>query len=98
MFNLLAGTGDVQSTVFTIVNLVCIIGSALLALFIIVVVLVQPGNSNGISALGGNADTFYNRGKGKTLESKLKTLTFICLGLMALFMLSFFIIQTVWKF
>jgi len=76
----------------------CVIATALLAIFIIVVVLIQPGNSNGISALGGSADTFYNRGKGQTLESKLKKLTFISLALMAIFMLAFFIIQTVWVF
>ena len=96
MFNLLAG--DVQSTLYTVVNLICVIGTALLSVFIIIVVLVQPGNSSGISALGGNADTFYNRGKGKTLESKLKVLTFISLAIMAVFMLSFFIIQKVWVF
>lgn len=89
---------DWQSFVYNAINLVCVVGSALLAIFIIVVVLVQPGNSNGISALGGNADTFYNRGKGQTLESKLKKLTFISLGVMALLMLGFFIVQTVWVF
>jgi len=98
MLNFLAATADWQSTVYTIANLVCVIGAALLAIFIIIVVLIQPGNSSGISALGGNADTFYNRGKGKTLESKLKKLTFISLALMAIFMLAFFIIQTVWVF
>ena len=87
-----------EYTLYTIANLVCVIGAALLAIFIIVVVLVQPGNSNGISALGGSADTFYNRGKGQTLESKLKKLTFISLGIMAALMLAFFLIQALWVF
>lgn len=98
MFTFLALNFDWKSVIKTTADYVCVIGSALLALFIIMVVLIQPGNSNGISALGGNAETFYNKGKGKTIESKLKTLTFISLGLMAIFMLAYFIIQTVWKF
>ena len=72
--------------------------AAVLAVFIIIVVLIQPGNSNGISALGGNAETFYNKGRGKTIESKLRMLTFISLGLMAIFMLAYFIVQTVWVY
>ena len=87
-----------EYTLYLIANLVCVIGSALLALFTIVVILVQPGNSNGISALGGNADTFYNRGKGQTLESKMKKLTFISLAVMAVLMLAYFLIQALWKF
>ena len=87
---------DWQYILFNAANIICIVGAALLAVFIIVVVLVQPGNSNGISALGGNADTFYNKGKGKTLESKLKKITFVCLGIMALLMIAFYVIQVFW--
>lgn len=74
-------------------SLVCAIGAALCAIFVCIVVLVQPGNSNGIGALGGNQDTFYNRDKGQTLESKLKRLTFVCLALMAIFMIGFYVLE-----
>ncbi len=74
----------------SITFLVC---SLLCAIFVIVVVLIQPGNSNGISALGSNAETFYNKDKGKTLESKLKKLTYVSLAVMAVFMIAFFVIQ-----
>ncbi len=74
----------------SITFLVC---SLLCAIFVIIVVLIQPGNSNGISALGSNAETFYNKDKGKTLESKLKKLTYVSLAIMALFMIAFFVIQ-----
>lgn len=70
-----------------------LVGALLCAIFVTVVVLIQPGNSNGISALGSNAETFYNKDKGKTLESKLKKLTYICLGVMAVFMIGYFVIQ-----
>ena len=74
-------------------SLACAIGAALCAIFVCIVVLVQPGHSNGIGALGGNQDTFYNRDKGQTLESKLKRLTFVCLALMAIFMIGFYVLE-----
>ena len=45
---------------------------AICALFIILVVLFQPGNSSGISALGGTTETFLTKNKGKTEGRKEK--------------------------
>ncbi len=50
---------------------------AVCALFIIIVVLFQPGNSSGISALGGQTETFLEKNKGKTFDYKMKRLTVI---------------------
>ena len=47
----------------------------LCALFIILVVLFQPGNSSGVSALGGTTETFLGKNKSKTFEHKMKKLT-----------------------
>ena len=74
-------------------SLVCIIGAALCAIFVVIVVFIQPGNSNGISALGSTAETYHNKEKGQTLESKLRRLTYICLGIMAVLMIGFFVLQ-----
>lgn len=49
----------------------------LCALFIILVVMFQPGNSNGVSALGGSSETFYGKNKSKTFEHKMKIYTVI---------------------
>ena len=50
---------------------------AICALFIILVVLFQPGNSSGVSALTGSSETFLTKNKGKTTEYKMKKLTVI---------------------
>ncbi|MBQ9485608.1 MAG: preprotein translocase subunit SecG [Clostridia bacterium] len=50
---------------------------ALCALFIILVVMFQPGNSSGISALGGTTETFLGKNKSKTFEHKMKIYTVI---------------------
>jgi preprotein translocase subunit SecG len=38
-------------------------------------VILQEGNDRGLGVIGGGADTFYNKEKGRTLDSKLKKLT-----------------------
>lgn len=50
---------------------------ALCAIFIILVVIFQPGNSSGVSALGGQTETFLSKNKSKTFEHKMKKLTVI---------------------
>ncbi|MDE7158342.1 MAG: preprotein translocase subunit SecG [Clostridiales bacterium] len=63
------------------------------ALAAIVLVLLQPGNSQGIDALGGSSETFYGKNKGKSTEAKLKMWTYICLGVLAVLAVVFFILQ-----
>ena len=50
---------------------------AICAVFIILVVLFQPGNSSGVSALGGTSETFLSKNKSKTFEHRMKKLTVI---------------------
>ena len=50
---------------------------AICAIFIILVVMFQPGNSSGVGALGGQTETFLSKNKGKTFESKMKKLTVV---------------------
>ena len=74
----------------------CVSIAALCAVFIIVVILLQPANSDGMSALGGGAsDTFYGHKKSKTLEHKLKILTGICIGVIMVLMVLFFVLYLI---
>lgn len=70
----------------------CLVISALCAIFIIVVIMLQQSNSNGIGSLGGQQDTFYSQNKGQTLESKLRKLTVIAVAVMAVFMILFCVV------
>ena len=48
----------------------------LLAIFLIIVVLLQESRSAGLSgAISGGADTFFGKSKGRTMEQKLVKLT-----------------------
>ena len=48
----------------------------ILAIFLIIVVLLQESRSAGLSgAISGGADTFFCKSKGRTMEQKLVKLT-----------------------
>ena len=77
-----------QAVCFTLIA--CMAVAAIAA---IILVMLQPGNSQGIDALGGSSETFYGKNKGKSTEAKLKMWTIICLAVLAVFAIVFFILQ-----
>lgn len=87
--NLLISSWDLQR----IICIPCLIISVLCAIFLIIVIMLQPSNSDGISALNGQQETFFGnkKNKSKTLEYKLRRLTVITVTLMAICMIVFFV-------
>ncbi len=71
--------------VFLAIMVVC-------AIFIILVVMFQPGNSTGVSALGGQTETFLSKNKSKTFEHKMKKLTVIASIVFALLCIIFAVV------
>ncbi|MBE5737294.1 MAG: preprotein translocase subunit SecG [Clostridiales bacterium] len=65
---------------------------AICAIFVILVVIFQPGNSSGISALGGQTETFLGKNKSKTFEHKMKKLTVVSSIIFAILCIAFAII------
>lgn len=65
---------------------------ALCAIFVILVVLFQPGNSSGVSALGGQTETFLGKNKNKTFEHKMKKLTVVASSVFAVLCIAFAIV------
>ena len=51
----------------TAISIVLII----VALFMIVTVLLQSSEENGLSALSGQSDSYFSKSKAKTMEAKL---------------------------
>ncbi len=75
------------------VSITMIVLMGLAALVAIVLVLLQPSNSSGIDALGGSSETFFGKNKGKSIEAKLKKWTWICLAILLLFSVTYFLLQ-----
>ena len=94
LFALLAPTTDAAS--YAAYRLTCFILIALMgiaAIVAIILVLLQPANSTGIDALGGSGETFFGKNKGKSIESRMKKWTWICLVVLAVFSTAFFVVQ-----
>ncbi len=70
-------------------SIILLIVSIVASIFVIVVVIMQPANSEGIGAISGRQETFYGKNKSKTLESKMKKLTVIAIIVLAVCMILF---------
>ena len=66
---------------------------AISAITAIVLILLQPSNSSGIDALGGSSETFFGKNKGKSIEAKMKKWTWLCLAILVVFALVFYVLQ-----
>ncbi len=74
------------------IKIIALVIMALCALFVILVVLFQPGNSSGVGALGGQTETFLGKNKSKTFEHRMKKLTVISSIVFAVLCIAFAIV------
>ena len=94
MFNLLAEATNVYSW-YQALSIICIVLAVISAIFVIIVVIMQPSNSNGVGAISGHSETFYGKNKSKTLESKMRKLTIIAIAVLAVCMIIFFLLPRI---
>ncbi len=99
LINLMATTADSfkndnYELAHTILTTTLIVLMALTAITAIVLVMLQPSNSSGIDALGGSSETFFGKNKGKSIEAKMKKWTWICLAILVVFSIAFYIIYS----
>ncbi len=73
--------------------IILIVLMAVAAIAAIILVMLQPANSSGIDALGGSSETFFGKNKGKSIEAKMKKWTWICLIILTVLSIAFFIIR-----
>ena len=61
----------------SVVLYICLFVAAVVA---IVLVLFQQSNSDGIQGITGSSETFFGKNKGRSIESRMKKWTWICLA------------------
>ncbi len=83
---------DEFRNVYLVLSAIVIILMAVAAITAIVLVLLQPSNSSGIDALGGSSETFFGKNKGKSIEEKMKKWTWICLAILVVLAIIFYIL------
>ncbi|MGN0822163.1 MAG: preprotein translocase subunit SecG [Candidatus Gallimonas sp.] len=94
LMNLLAPAKDAATyATYRTVSIVFVIAMFVAAIAAIILVLIQPGNSEGIDALGGSSETFFGKNKGKSTEATLKKWTIVCLVVLAVLAIVFYILQ-----
>ena len=75
--------------IYRLISLIAIFLAVIVSVFVIIVVIIQPSNSDGIGAISGHSETFYGKNKSKTLESKLRKLTIVSISILAVCMIVF---------
>ncbi len=96
---LLSDNQEVSQTTENVIPILKIVIACLIAvcaIFMIIAVVGQKGNSNGISGVTGNADTFYNRNKGASLQGKIKKWTVIDAILLLVLCIAFLILNLIY--
>ena len=82
---------------FPIAKIVIMCLLALLSVAMIVLIVMQKSNTNGVSAISGQTDTFYNRNKGATLQGKIKIWTIICAVVIMVLCIIFLIMTQIYQ-
>ena len=83
--------------IFKLLSQILLVISVIASVFVIIVVIMQPANSDGIGAISGRQETFYGKNKSKTLESKMKKLTIISIIVLALCMICYCVLALLAK-
>lgn len=75
---------DVLKIILTVLISIC-------SIFLIIVVLLQPGASMGLGSITGGAETFFGKHKAKSVEGRLALLTkisFIIIIVVSIFLVA----------
>ena len=82
---------------FPVIKIVLAVMICLCAIFIIVATLCQKSEADGVNAITGQADTFYNRNKGASLQGRIKKWTVIVSIVILVLCILFLVVNTVYK-
>lgn len=100
MLSLLAADDAMPAWVvssFPIIKIVLAVLILLCALALTVLILSQKTESDGSNAITGQADTFYNRNKGESLQGKIKKTTIALTITIFVLCIVFLIINSIYR-
>lgn len=75
---------DAIAIIIAVINILISIGLILLVIF-------QEGNSKGLGAIGGGAETFFGKSKGRSIDAILKKLTTVAAVAFAVFTIALYL-------
>lgn len=92
--NLFLGTVPTWITnTFPVFERICLVILALLCLALVVLVFMQiTGGSETNNVITGNRDSYYSHNKSGSREGRITRLIYICLGVIAVFCIIYFVL------
>jgi len=81
---------------FPVIRIVIAAMVGALAIAMIVLCLMQESSSRGAGAVTGDANTFYNRNKGKSLQGKIKLATIISASIIVFLCILYIIVVSIY--
>ena len=88
-----AGMSEAIYTLYMVLSIACLVVLFLAALITVIIVLFQKSNSDGIQGITASSETFFGKNRGKSIESKLKKWTWVCLGVLAFLSIALYIVN-----
>lgn len=86
------------STSFPIIRTILMIGLAIAALLLIMLVFLQIGSgSNTNNVITGNADSYYSQNKGGSREGRITRWVYVCVGIIAVLCILYFITLKIYQ-
>ena len=89
----LLALGDTAWTLYITFATIFLVIIFITALVSIIIVLFQKSNSDGIHCITASSETFFGKHKGKSIESRLKKWTWVCLGVLAFLAIALYIVN-----
>jgi preprotein translocase subunit SecG len=76
---------DIFEIVLAVVDILVCIGLVMLVVF-------QEGNSKGLGAIGGGAETYFGKTKGRSIDKLLKKMTSVVAGVFAILTVALYLL------
>lgn len=80
-------------TVYTVFSIIFMVIMVLLSVAMIIIVVLQQGNSSNLGAIAGGAESFFGKNKARSLDGKFKRWTIIIAIAILITSILFFVIQ-----
>ena len=86
------------SSSFPVIRTILLVALTIVALILILLVFMQIGHgSNSTNVITGNTDSYYSQNKGNSREGRITRWIYICVGLIALICVLYFITLNIYK-
>ena len=97
MLNQILVAGWISSS-FPVIRTILLVALAIVALILIMLVFMQIGSgSNTNNVITGNADSYYSQNKGNSREGRITRWIYICVGIIAVICIIYFITLKIYK-